>query len=69
MNTIPNSPNSQYCHFKINIDENEIERVVMDFVEYGDHYDGDISDKRHDLREKKRELSWEKREFERFPET
>jgi hypothetical protein len=61
----PNSPNPKGRHIEINIDDNEIERMVMDFVEHGDHYDDDLSDKMRDLSEKQREFSWEKREYER----
>jgi hypothetical protein len=64
MPKVPNPPGSKNG-FEININENEIERMVMNFVEHGDHYDDDLSDKMRELNEEKRELSWEKREFDR----
>jgi len=59
----PKDPKSN--RFEINIDENEIERMVMDFVEHGDHYDDELSDKMRNLSEEQRELGWLKRELER----
>ncbi|MFT6990601.1 MAG: hypothetical protein ACJASL_002580 [Paraglaciecola sp.] len=59
----PKNPKSS--RFEINIDENEIERMVMNFVEHGDHYDDDLSDKMRELSEEKRQLGWDKRESER----
>jgi len=59
----PKDPKSN--RFEINIDENEIERMVMDFVEHGDHYDDELSEKMRNLSEEQRELGWQKREFER----
>jgi hypothetical protein len=61
----PNAPHSKSRNIEINIDENEIEKMVMDFVENGDHYDDELSDKMRDLTSEQRELSWEKREYER----
>jgi DNA repair exonuclease SbcCD ATPase subunit len=64
----PKAPKSSSFEINIDdisIDENEIERMVMNFVEHGDHYDDDISDKMRDLSEEQRELGWEKREYER----
>lgn len=63
---VPKAPNSN--RFEINIDEDEIEKMVMKFVEHGDDYDDyddELSDKMRDLHEEQRELSWEKREFDR----
>jgi hypothetical protein len=54
--------------FEINIDDNEIERMVMNFVDHGvhgDHYDDELSDKMRDLSAEQRDLSWEKREYQR----
>jgi hypothetical protein len=39
--------------------------MVMNFVEHGDHYDDDLSDKMRELSEEKRQLGWDKRESER----
>ena len=50
---------------EIDIDENEIERMVMSIVEHGDHFDDDLSDKMRELSEEQRELGWEKREYDR----
>lgn len=61
----PVPPNTKGSRFEINIDENEIERMVMNFVEHGEHYDDDVTDKMRDLSEERRELGWEKREYER----
>jgi hypothetical protein len=61
----PNPPNFDSRNVEINIDENEIEKMVMDFVEHGEHYDDELSDKVRDLTGEQRELSWEKREYER----
>lgn len=61
----PVSVNSSGNHFEIEIDEDEIERMVMQFVEHGEHYDDDLSDKMRDLSEEQRELAWEKREYDR----
>jgi flagellar biosynthesis GTPase FlhF len=61
----PNSPNFNSRNVEINIDENEIEKMVMDFVEHGEHYDDEFSDKMRDLTGEQRELSWEQREYER----
>jgi hypothetical protein len=60
----PNPPNSNSRNVEF-IDENEIEKMVMDFVEHGEHYDDELSDKMRDLTGEQRELSWEKREYER----
>jgi hypothetical protein len=57
--------NHKSSRFEINIDENEIERMVMNFVEHGDRYDDNLSDKMRELSEEKRQLGWEKRESER----
>ena len=68
INNIPNAPtapNANGSRIEINIDENEIERMVMQFVEHGEHYDDDLSDKMRDLSEEQRELGWEKREYAR----
>tara|TARA_R110000868_G_scaffold182346_1_gene423374 strand:+ start:3689 stop:4627 length:939 start_codon:yes stop_codon:yes gene_type:complete len=68
INNIPNAPtapNANGSRIEINIDENEIERMVMQFVEHGEHYDDDLSDKMRDLNEEQRELGWEKREYAR----
>jgi hypothetical protein len=61
----PVAPNAPSGHFEIDIDEKEIERMVMQFVEHGEHYDDDLSDKMRDLSEEQRELGWEKREYDR----
>jgi len=61
----PMAPNGSGSHLEIDIDENEIERMVMQFVEHGEHYDDDLSDKMRDLSEEQRELGWEKREHDR----
>ena len=61
----PTAPNAIGRDFEINIDEKEIERMVMNFVEHGEHYDDDLSDKMHDLGEEQRELGWERREYDR----
>jgi hypothetical protein len=60
----PNPPNSNSRNVEF-IDENEIEKMVMDFVEHGEHYDDELSDKMRDLTGEQRELSWEQREYER----
>lgn len=68
INSIPKAPlapNTNGGRIEIDIDENEIERMVMSIVEHGDHYDNDLSDKMRELSEEKRELAWEKREFDR----
>jgi hypothetical protein len=68
INNIPNAPtapNANGSRIEINIDENEIERMVMSIVEHGDDYDDDLSDKMRDLSEEQRELGWEKREYAR----
>lgn len=59
----PVPPNTQGG--SINIDEDEIENMVMNFIQHGDHYDDDISDKIRELSEEQRELSWEIREQSR----
>jgi hypothetical protein len=61
----PAAPNTKGGRIDINIDENEIEKMVMNIVEHGDHYNDDLIDKMRDLSEEKRELGWEKREFDR----
>jgi len=75
ISSIPNSSNGRSSSSRdiaINIDENEIERMVMKFVDHGEHYDEnlnermrDLSEQQRDLSEKQRELGWEKRELER----
>ncbi|MFT4725035.1 MAG: hypothetical protein ACJAXM_000367 [Arenicella sp.] len=60
----PNPPNSNSRNVEF-IDENEIEKMVMDFVEHGEHYDDELSDKVRNLTSEQRALSWEKREYER----
>jgi hypothetical protein len=65
ISSMPKAPVSPSSHFEINIDENEIERMVMNFVEHGDDYDDHLSDKMRDLNEQHRELGWEKREYAR----
>lgn len=63
---IPEPPKDpKLSRFLINIDENEIEKMVMNFVEHGVHYDDDLSDKMRELSEEKHQLGWEKRESER----
>lgn len=59
----PKPPNSN--RFDINIDENEIEKMVMGLIENGGHYDDELSDKVRNLTSEQRALSWEKREYER----
>jgi hypothetical protein len=61
----PREPRAERNSIEIDIDEDEIERMVMSFVEHGDHYDDDLSDKMRELNEEKRELAWEKREHDR----
>ncbi|GAC18193.1 hypothetical protein [Paraglaciecola arctica] len=68
MNSIPiapTAPNTNGGRIEIDIDENEIERMVMSIVEHGEHYDDELSDKMRDLSEEQRELGWEKREYDR----
>ncbi|AGH43646.1 hypothetical protein [Paraglaciecola psychrophila] len=64
INSLPVTPNYNSRNVKINVDENEIEKMVIDFVEHGEHYDDELSDKIRDLTGEQRELSWEKREYE-----
>lgn len=61
----PMAPNTKGGRIEIDIDEDEIERMVMSIVEHGDHYDDDLSDKMRELSEEQRELGWEKREYDR----
>lgn len=61
----PPAPSVKGNRIEINIDENEIERMVMNIVEHGDHFDDDLHEKMRDLSEDQRELGWEKREYER----
>ncbi|MEP1447528.1 MAG: hypothetical protein ABJK37_15595 [Paraglaciecola sp.] len=69
VNSIPKAPVAPNANrFEINIDEDEIEKMVMKFVEHGDDYDDyddELSDKMRDLNEEQRELGWERREFDR----
>jgi hypothetical protein len=60
----PNPPNSNSRNVEF-IDENEIEKMVMNFVEHGEHYDDELSDKMRDLTGEQRKLSWDQREYER----
>jgi hypothetical protein len=64
INSLPVIPNYNSRNVKINVDENEIEKMVIDFVEHGEHYDDELSDKIRDLTGEQRELCWEKREYE-----
>lgn len=59
------SSSSQGQRVEIKIDENEIEKIVTQFIGHGDFHDDDISDKMRELSEEKRELGWEQREYER----
>lgn len=61
----PVSSSTDGSRFEIDIDENEIERMVMQFVDHGDFHDDDLSDKLRELSDENRELSWEKRELDR----
>jgi hypothetical protein len=66
--SIPRAPStfiSSGNHIEIDIDENDVERMVMKLVEQGEHYDDELSDKMRDLSEEQRELGWEKREYDR----
>lgn len=68
INSIPKAPvapNTKGGRIEINIDENEIERMVMDFVEHGDRHDDGLSDKMRELSDEQRQLGWEKREYDR----
>ncbi|WP_299077369.1 hypothetical protein [uncultured Paraglaciecola sp.] len=59
------SRNMSEDELNININENEIERMVKNFVTHGDDYDDDFSDKMRDLNDEQRDVDWEKRELER----
>ena len=66
--SIPRAPStfiSSSNHIEIDIDENDVERMVMKLVEQGEIYDDELSDKMRDLSEEQRELGWEKREYDR----
>jgi hypothetical protein len=65
MPAAPAAPNTKGSRFEINIDENEIERMVMQFVEHGEQYNDDLSNKMRELSDEKRQLGWEKRELDR----
>lgn len=59
----PNSSNSNSRSTEVNIDENAIERVIINFVQHGEHYADDLSDKMRELSEEQRELGWYKRSY------
>lgn len=66
INSIPKTPKTPNTNrFEIDIDEDEIERMVMTFVEHGEDYDDELGDKMRDLSEDQRELGWQMRENSR----
>ncbi|WP_339722793.1 hypothetical protein [uncultured Paraglaciecola sp.] len=67
ISSIPTAPKISGDRFDFNLAENEveIENMVMQFIEHGEHYDDELRDKMRDLSEEQRELGWEKREYDR----
>ncbi|MGJ8680346.1 hypothetical protein [Paraglaciecola sp.] len=52
-------------HIEIDINEDEIERMVRAYVGHDDDYVHDSQDRIREVAEQERELAWQKREYER----
>lgn len=63
--TAPAAPISNGNRFELEINENEIEKMVMRFVDHDDRHADDISHKVRELKDEQRQLQWEKREYDR----
>jgi vacuolar-type H+-ATPase subunit I/STV1 len=73
MGNLPVAPaapgSSKTNNIEININQDEIERMVMSIIDHGEEFGDDIRDElKHKMRElsdEQRQLGWEKREYDR----
>lgn len=61
----PQAPKVVGSSFEINIDQDEIERMVMSIIDHGEDFDDELKDKMRELSDEQRQLGWEKREYDR----
>jgi DNA repair exonuclease SbcCD ATPase subunit len=65
--SVANAQRANGSRFEIDINEDEIEKMVESFMRQGNAHDGhnEARDNMRELSEQQRELAWEKREYER----